>query len=108
MSSPSSSADAQAQLIFAPNAAHNTLSLTTIKFLSACFAGAVAGILGLQNFYGFALFLVSTVFTSFSIWTINCGTKPDKFVPGGWKSMINPGTDNAFTFVLVWTLFYGE
>ncbi|THU97279.1 hypothetical protein K435DRAFT_778153 [Dendrothele bispora CBS 962.96] len=107
MSSSSPSADAKAQLIFAPNAAHNTLSLTTIKFFSACFAGAVAGILGLQNLSGFALFVFSTAFTSFTIWSINCGAKPVKYVPGGWKSMVNPGTDNAFTFVLVWTLFYG-
>ncbi|KAF5344347.1 hypothetical protein D9758_013267 [Tetrapyrgos nigripes] len=107
-SSSPQSAEAAAQLIFAPNAAHSVLHLNTIKFLSSVFSGAVAGILGLENYSGFALFVLSTLFSSFCIWTVNCGARPDKFIPGGWSGMVNPGTDNAFTFVLVWTLFYGE
>ncbi|KAF9030459.1 hypothetical protein BDZ89DRAFT_1064661 [Hymenopellis radicata] len=102
----STSAEAAAQLIYAPNVQANT-SLITVKFLSACFAGAVAGILGLENWTGFALFLVSTLFTSFCIHTINCRGAPSKYLPRGVSDLINPGQDNAFTFVLVWTLFYG-
>ncbi|KAJ6607405.1 hypothetical protein B0H10DRAFT_558745 [Mycena sp. CBHHK59/15] len=99
-------AEAAAQLIYVPNVQYNT-SLTTVKFLSACFAGAVAGILGLQNWSGFALFLASTLCTSLCMHIINCHGQPGKYVPGGWSGLLNPGQDNASTFILVWTLFFG-
>jgi hypothetical protein len=80
-----------------------------VKFLSACFAGAAAGILGLTNWTGFALFLLSTLFTAASINTINCRGKHSRYMAGGLTELLNPGgQDNAFTFVLVWTLFYGK
>ena len=104
MSTP---ADAAAQLIYTPNVLANA-AITDIKFLSACFSGAVAGILGLENWLGFALFLSSTLFTALCLHTINCGRTPSKFVSGGFTELLNPGQDNAFTFVLVWTLFYGQ
>ncbi|KAJ7494634.1 hypothetical protein B0H11DRAFT_2227433 [Mycena galericulata] len=94
------------QLIYPQNVLFNS-SLTTVKFLAACFAGAVAGILGLQNWSGFALFLASTLFTSLCIHTINCRGHPAKYIPDGWTGLINPGQENASTFILVWTLFYG-
>ncbi|KAG5644812.1 hypothetical protein DXG03_007634 [Asterophora parasitica] len=103
MSTP---AEAAAQLIYPPNVQANS-SLTAVKFLASCFAGAAAGILALENWAGFALFLFSTLFTSACIYTINCHGKPAKFIQGGLFELVNPGQDNAFTFVLVWTLFYG-
>ncbi|TFK69415.1 hypothetical protein BDN72DRAFT_840383 [Pluteus cervinus] len=103
MASPSERA---AQLIYPANVLANA-SLTNIKFISACFAGASAGILGLENWRGFALFLTSTLFTSLCINTINCRGQVSKYMQGGLTELLNPGQDNAFTFVLVWTLFYG-
>ncbi|KAF9236195.1 hypothetical protein BU15DRAFT_50347 [Melanogaster broomeanus] len=100
------SSDAAAQLVFAPNVLHNQ-SLTSVKFLSSCFAGAVAGILGLENWLGFALFATSVFSTSFVIYAINCKGNPSKYLPGGLSELVNPGQDNIFTFILVWTLFYG-
>ncbi|KAF7327897.1 ER membrane protein complex subunit 6 [Mycena kentingensis (nom. inval.)] len=94
------------QRIFAPNAQFNSTVLS-VKFISACFAGAVAGILGLQNIAGFALFLASTLFTTLCIYLINCKGRPAKYIPSGWTGLVNPGQDNAFTFILVWTLFFG-
>ncbi|KAK7033030.1 hypothetical protein R3P38DRAFT_2920271, partial [Favolaschia claudopus] len=102
----STAAETAAQLIYPPNIKYNS-ALTSVKFLASCFAGAVAGILGLTNWTGFALFLVSTLFTSLCINVINCHGHPAKYIPGGWTGLLNPGTDNASTFVLVWTLFYG-
>lgn len=102
----SSTADSAAQLIYGPNVLHNQ-SLTTVKFLSSCFAGAVAGILGLENWLGFALFFASTLMTSACIYAINCKGRPTKYLQGGLSELINPGQDNAFTFILVWTLFFG-
>ncbi|KAH0840215.1 hypothetical protein J3R83DRAFT_1219 [Lanmaoa asiatica] len=103
MASPS---DLAAQLMFAPNVLHNQ-SLTSVKFLSSCFSGAVAGILGLENWHGFALFAMSVLSTSFVIYAINCKGKPAKYLPGGLGELVSPGQDNIFTFILVWTLFYG-
>ncbi|KAF9046992.1 hypothetical protein BDP27DRAFT_1346280 [Rhodocollybia butyracea] len=128
MSDPSSSA--AAQLLYAPNVQHNTLTLTSIKFISSCFAGCVAGILGLTNLAGFGLFLISMLWAAFCVYVVCCKGKPGKYMPSaigasvvaagtgkgnksgngngtGLMELLNPGTDNAFTFVLVWTLFYG-
>ncbi|CAA7259400.1 unnamed protein product [Cyclocybe aegerita] len=102
MSTP---ADAHQRTIYAPAVISNT-SITTVKFLSACFAGAAAGILGLVNWAGFILFLVSTLFTTGVIYAVNCKGRPRKYFQGGVMEVMNPGQDNAFTFVLVWTLFY--
>ncbi|ESK86521.1 transmembrane protein 93 [Moniliophthora roreri MCA 2997] len=107
MATPNPQADATAQYLYAPNAAHNILNLNTVKFLSAAFAGAVAGILGLENYAGFALFIASTIWSTVCMFVVNCRAKPQKYVQNGWKDLLNPGQDNAFTFVLVWTLFYG-
>ena len=102
----STTPDSSAQRIYPPNVIANS-SMTSVKFLSACFAGAVAGILGLENWLGFALFLSSTLLTSACIYVINCRGKPSRYLQGGITELVNPGQDNAFTFVLVWTLFYG-
>ena len=102
----STTAEATAQLIYPPNVIANS-SLMNVKFISACFAGAAAGILGLENWSGFVLFLLSTLLTSACVYFVNCRGKPSKYIHGGLPELINPGQDNAFTFVLVWTLFYG-
>ena len=92
------SAEVVAQRIYTPNAVSNEASLTSVKFLSACFAGAVAGILGLTNWLGFALFFASTLFTSACLYAVNCQWRPSKYVLEGW-TLLNPGQDNVFSFV---------
>jgi len=105
--SPAAGPDAVAQQrIYAPNVIANS-SLLTVKFISACFAGAVAGILGLENWHGFGLFGLATLVSSLAIYFINCRGKPGKYVQGGTMELVNPGQDNVFAFILVWTLFYG-
>jgi ER membrane protein complex subunit 6 len=98
--------DLAQQRIYMPNVMHNQ-SLNNVRFISACFAGAVAGILGLENTKGFLLFIVSTLLSAASIYFINCKTRPNKFLSGGWWELVNPGQDNLWSFVLVWTLAYG-
>jgi len=100
--------DQQQQPLFLPNVASNTQSLSTTKFLSACFAGSVAGILGLQNFHGFLLFAFACLLSSAFVAVRNGSVGGiERKVHGGWTELVNPGTDNAAAFVLVWTLFYG-
>ncbi|PPQ94794.1 hypothetical protein CVT25_007431 [Psilocybe cyanescens] len=95
-----------AQLIYGPNVLSNS-AITTTKFIAACFAGAAAGILGLENWAGFILFVASTLLTAGITSAVNCKGKPKKYFQSGILELVNPGQDNAFTFVLVWTLFYG-
>lgn len=104
MSTP---AELASQRLFAPHIVTNTHTVSTIKFISSSLAGAVAGILGLENAYGFALFALSTLFSSLCMLVLNFGGKPRKYLPGGWVEMVNPGQENVMSFVLVWTLFYG-
>lgn len=107
MATPTSD-DRTSQLTFAPNLLENA-SIANTKFISACFAGAAAGILGLENWAGFVLFSASTLVASAMIYTVRCkGRRPGRYFRGGAMELISPGKDNAFTFVLVWTLFYGE
>ena len=106
MSTTAPTPEAAAQLLFPPNVQYNNARLYTVKFLSSCFAGAVAGVLGLENTLGFALFVGSTLLTSACLY-LKCKGRPAKFVPGGWWELVNPGQENIFSFVLVWTLFYG-
>lgn len=93
--------EAAAQLIYGPNVLHNT-SISTTKFLSSCFAGATAGILGLEDWRGFVLFGASTLFTATLLSTVSCKGNPKKYVRGGWIELATP---DVFSFILVWTLF---
>ncbi|KAH9939309.1 uncharacterized protein BXZ73DRAFT_99510 [Epithele typhae] len=106
MSAPNASPEAAAQLLFPPNVQYNHARLYNIKFLSSCFAGAVAGVLGFTNASGFALFAASTALTAACLY-VKCRGRPAKCVPGGVLELVSPGQENMFSFVLVWTLFYG-
>ncbi len=95
-----------AQRIYAPNVAHNQ-ALYNVQFISSCFAGAAAGILGLENAKGFLLFAATTLLCAIVVYFVNCKSRPAKYISGGWWELVNPGQDNLFSFVLVWTLAYG-
>lgn len=99
--------EAAAQLLFAPNVQYNNSRIYAVKFLASSFSGAVAGVLGLQNWLGFALFIFSTLLTSACLY-VKCNGRPQKYLSGGWWELLNPGQENAFTFVLLWTMFFGE
>lgn len=105
MSAPSP--DDQQQQLFAPHVFFNNNSIYNVKFISSCFTGAVAGILGLENWLGFILFIFTTLFTSFALHFFNLKAKPKKYFQGGFFEAVNPGQENTFSFILVWTLFYG-
>lgn len=99
---------AAAQLIYGPNVAKTQLSMANIKFLSCVFTGAVAGILGLENWLGFGLFLFSAALWTTCLYVVNCKGRPGKFVQGGLVQLAQPSQDDVATFILVWTLFYGK
>ena len=97
----------QQQRLCAPHVLFNTNSIYNIKFISSCFTGAVAGVIGLENWLGFFFFLLTTLFTSVVLHFVNLKANPKKYVQGGFLEVVNPGQENTFSFILVWTLFYG-
>ncbi|THH29884.1 hypothetical protein EUX98_g4313 [Antrodiella citrinella] len=106
MATPTPTNEQATQLLFPPNVQYNANHLSTIKFLAACYAGAAAGVLGVQNFFGFGIFVGATLVMGGCLW-LKCGRKPGKYVQGGVVEMLNPGQENLFSFLLAWTLFYG-
>lgn len=98
----------QQQRLCAPNVLFNANSIYNIKFISSCLTGAVAGVMGLENWLGFFLFIVTTLFTSVVLHFVNLKASPKKYVQGGLLEVVNPGQENTFSFILVWTLFYGS
>jgi hypothetical protein len=108
--------------------AHNVGVLSSVHFLSACFSGTAAGILGLTNFYGFLLFFASLLFSALCISILRyscsfegvdvacglcysrfrCGGSPGKYLLDGWWELVKPSQDTLFGFILLWTLFYGK
>lgn len=96
----------QQQLLYPPNVLHNS-SVQTVKFYAACFAGAVAGILGLETWRGFAVFAIASLFAAGVLVAVNCKGRPKAYFQGGALELANPGQDNLMSFVLAWTLFYG-
>ena len=98
----------QQQRLFAPHVMFNNNSIYNVKFISSCFTGAVAGILGLENWLGFIFFIFATLFTALILHFFNLKTKPQKFFQGGFLEAVNPGQENTFSFILMWTLSYGK
>lgn len=97
----------QQQLYYPPHVLFNQSRIYSTKFLTSCFAGAAAGILGLENLRGFAVFFIATLLSSALLWS-RCKGSPKKYLPGGLVELVNPGQENLFSFLLVWTLFYGS
>jgi len=52
--------------------AQNVKELSSVYFLSSCFVGAAAGILGLTNFTGFLFFFVSLLFSALCVSACRC------------------------------------
>lgn len=102
--------DQASSQIYAPHLKSNLQTLFSIKFYTSLFAGSVAGILGLTNLSGFALFALSIAFTAALVGGLKCKGRPREFI-GDLKSGVNalliPGMDNVSGFILSWTLFYG-
>src|ERR1700679_576925 len=86
--------DDQQQRLFAPHVLSNTNSIYNVKFISSCFTGAVAGILGLENWLGFIFFIFTTLFTALVLHFFNLKANPRKFFQGGLLEAVNPGQEN--------------
>ena len=107
--------DQTPSLIYAPHLQSNLSTIFGIKFLTAVFSGATAGILGLTNIAGFLLFALSSVLSAALVVFLKCGGKPSLYIGdgktlstrGAVMQLLTPGVDNFFGFILTWTLLYG-
>ena len=51
----------------------------SFRSLALSIAGAVAGVLGLQNLWGFGFFAISVVFVNLVLIAVNTGYRPELF-----------------------------
>lgn len=123
------------QIISHPVIAAARLSSLTPLQLAACFSGLIAGILGLTNFSGFLLYLLTSLLSALSIASLKCGFDVSKYVPQahgagaggqgttvsaagevrgwkGWVGLLGLGQENLLGFLLFWigsyALIHGE
>lgn len=103
--------------------------MLTTRQLTACFAGLVAGILGLTNLAGFALYLGTALATGLTVAAAKCGGNLARFSvqahaasgPLGaahvsawraWTELMGLGQENLLGFLLFWiggyALVHGE
>ncbi|GAA5931855.1 hypothetical protein JCM3775_000061 [Rhodotorula graminis] len=92
--------------VYPPNLVHNNQSLYYVKSTTACLAGALAGILGLTNLAGFALFLATSVSVGGAYSLAQCGANPQRFFVKPSEPLLAGTLGNCFSFILFWTLFY--
>ncbi|KAI5480611.1 hypothetical protein MNV49_000307 [Pseudohyphozyma bogoriensis] len=92
---------------YLPNVVANAQSLYYVKSTSSSISGAVAGVLGLTNLSGFLFYLVSSVAVGIVFAALNCKGRPAAYFANKSREVVLGGLlDNAFSFVLFWTLFY--
>ena len=83
--------------------------------LVACFSGLVAGILGLTNLSGFALYVITSVLSALTVAILKCDFDVARFVPQahgsggaevarwkGWMVLTGLGQENLLGFLLFW------
>ncbi|KAI9741108.1 MAG: hypothetical protein M1834_002821 [Cirrosporium novae-zelandiae] len=65
--------------------AHNAHVLTQIHSLTSSLLGLCAGILGLESLFGFAFYILGSLFVSFLIDIVVCGGRPGRYfgIEGG-------------------------
>ncbi|KAH8177723.1 rab5-interacting protein (Rab5ip) domain-containing protein [Sarocladium implicatum] len=96
---------------------HNTKSLANVHSLSASLFGVTAGIVGLESYHGFFLYLILSVITTVLYYVLKVA--PDSIAEGRkpldtgryYRGALDFWTGGIFSglsgFVLTWTLFYG-
>ncbi|KAH6914576.1 hypothetical protein BKA70DRAFT_1093326, partial [Coprinopsis sp. MPI-PUGE-AT-0042] len=86
---------------------HNTSS-QNIKFLSSCFVGAAASILGFTNLLRSTWLLLCSLLMSVMVTMVICRGRPKKYLMGGLSERANPGQNSASTLSMLWKLFHAE
>ncbi|BEJ14946.1 hypothetical protein CspHIS471_0407130 [Cutaneotrichosporon sp. HIS471] len=87
-----------ASALHPPSVQHNTQVLGSIATLTSCFAGLVAGVLGLPNLSGFALYLSTAILTGLTSAALKCGMDVGRYVPDAHASAGPLGASKASTW----------
>ena len=85
--------------------AANTRVLTFARTLVAAFAGASAGILGLETYAGFLFYFAANLVGS-ALLFFAMHTKPSKYLVSPNSVWTEAATSGFMTYLLVWTLVY--
>ncbi|GAA5983425.1 hypothetical protein JCM10908_000282 [Rhodotorula pacifica] len=85
---------------------NNNKALYHVKSTSACIAGAFAGLLGLTNLNGFALYFAVSLGAGALYTLVNCRAKPARYFLKSSEPILSGTIGNCFPFILFWTLFY--
>ena len=70
---------------------------------AACVAGALAGLLGLTNLTGFALYLAVSFGTGALYALVNCKAHPSRYFLKPSEPVLSGTVGNCFPFILFWT-----
>ncbi|CAD6577871.1 MAG: ER membrane complex subunit 6 [Cyphobasidiales sp. Tagirdzhanova-0007] len=90
------------------NLAHNERTLHYIRSTIASISGAVAGILGLTSYLGFLFYLLTSIWAACVLAICNTALKPRMYFKNGVIETATQGLiNNALSYTLFWTLFYG-
>lgn len=111
---------------FIENVAWNHRSIESVRSTCSCLSGSFAGILGLTNLSGIGFYLASLTITNSLILIVNwlrllvtpnsnSSSHPQSSLDNvlsnlkfGYRFWSSGLIDNAFGFILWWTLFYGS
>ncbi|KAM0198107.1 hypothetical protein ACHAPA_009244 [Fusarium lateritium] len=96
---------------------HNTKALSNLHSLTASLFGVTAGVLGLESYYGFLIYIVFSFITTFLFYFLKVAPEslpkghapldPSRFFRGLFDFWVGGIFNGISGFVLTWTLFYG-
>ncbi|RHZ44770.1 hypothetical protein Glove_709g13 [Diversispora epigaea] len=97
----------QASLYVSEKIVQNVKTITFIRSSMSAITGSAAGILGLTGYYGFIFYGITSLFTSFLIWSAKAQAKPGLYFRNGLDVWTEGVFGGLFSYVLFWTLLYG-
>ena len=87
-------------LLFSPKRCR---TLTPARAAAACVAGALAGLLGLTNLNGFALYFAVSFGIGALYTLVNCKANPSRYFLKPSEPVLSGTVGNCFPFILFWT-----
>jgi hypothetical protein len=66
------------------------------------FSGAVAGVIGLENLWGFAFYVLTMALHALVVAGVRCGGKPREYFQNGWWDLLSIDQDGALAYLLAW------
>ncbi|KAM0563818.1 hypothetical protein ACHAPJ_000024 [Fusarium lateritium] len=109
--------DLQINPIVPESVIHNTKALSNLHSLTASLFGVSAGVLGLESYYGFIIYLIFSLITTLLFYVLKVAPEslskghapldPSRFYRGFFDFWVGGISNGISGFVLTWTLFYG-